>query len=260
MIYRNIKNWYIDISLFFDDANRLGEFLAYRNIAGWSELRDPVDLIVLLGNSTLHAALVAAEGLRAGKAERIVIAGGIGHSTEWLYRSIASDPEFRGIPTGRRSEASVLSDVLEMCGVIRSSMLLEENSTNCGANAVEVRKLLERSAIRPQRMVLIQDPTMQRRTDASFRHAWDGTDAPEFINFAPFVPHLSLEGLGPQVRGLWPTDRYLSLILGEIPRLRDGPGGYGPRGSNYIAHVEIPVEVESAWARMRDALSEFATR
>ena len=31
--------------------------------------------------------------------------------------------------------------------------------------------------------------------------------------------------------------------MGEIPRLTDNATGYGPKGKNYIAHVEIPTEV-----------------
>ncbi|MGN1179681.1 MAG: hypothetical protein ACI4SD_00600 [Suilimivivens sp.] len=39
--------------------------------------------------------------------------------------------------------------------------------------------------------------------------------------------------------------------MGEIPRLRDNEDGYGPKGKNYIAHVDIPVEVESAFEKLR---------
>lgn len=49
-------------------------------------------------------------------------------------------------------------------------------------------------------------------------------------------------------QGVWDLDRYLSLLLGEIPRLRDGPSGYGPRGKGFIEHVDIPPEVEEAHA------------
>jgi hypothetical protein len=51
-----------------------------------------------------------------------------------------------------------------------------------------------------------------------------------------------------EVQGVWGVERFLSLLLGEIPRLRDAPGGYGPRGSGFIDHVDIPEEVETAWA------------
>ena len=31
--------------------------------------------------------------------------------------------------------------------------------------------------------------------------------------------------------------------MGEIPRLSDNKDGYGPKGTGYIAHVDIPDEV-----------------
>jgi hypothetical protein len=39
---------------------------------------------------------------------------------------------------------------------------------------------------------------------------------------------------------MWPVDRYLSLILGEVPRLRDDAKGYGPAGRDFIVHVDFP--------------------
>ena len=45
-------------------------------------------------------------------------------------------------------------------------------------------------------------------------------------------------------------DRHISLLMGEIPRLSDTPDGYGPRGKGYIAHVDIPPDVENAWREL----------
>lgn len=47
-------------------------------------------------------------------------------------------------------------------------------------------------------------------------------------------------------------ERYLSLVLGELPRLRDDVNGYGPAGRDFIAHVEIPDEIEAAWNILRN--------
>lgn len=49
-------------------------------------------------------------------------------------------------------------------------------------------------------------------------------------------------------QGVWDVERYLSLLLGEIPRLRDD--GYGPAGKNFIDHVDIPASAEAAWDRL----------
>ncbi|WFO09213.1 hypothetical protein MAY76_13230 [Edwardsiella ictaluri] len=46
----------------------------------------------------------------------------------------------------------------------------------------------------------------------------------------------------------------MSLLLGEIPRLRDDERGYGPRGRDFIAHVTIPDTVEAAFTRVAASL------
>ena len=43
-------------------------------------------------------------------------------------------------------------------------------------------------------------------------------------------------------------ERYIQLLMGEIPRLRDDHNGYGPKGKAFIAHVEIPESVEGAFS------------
>lgn len=48
-------------------------------------------------------------------------------------------------------------------------------------------------------------------------------------------------------------DRYITLLMGEIPRLSDNTEGYGPNGKGYIAHVDIPAEVEKAFAGSQKA-------
>ncbi len=39
---------------------------------------------------------------------------------------------------------------------------------------------------------------------------------------------------------------------GELPRLRDDATGYGPCGRDFIAHVDIPQDVEQAWQQLKN--------
>lgn len=39
--------------------------------------------------------------------------------------------------------------------------------------------------------------------------------------------------------------------MGEIPRLTDNDAGYGPNSKNYIAHDDIPPEVQAAFERLQ---------
>ena len=53
------------------------------------------------------------------------------------------------------------------------------------------------------------------------------------------------------IRGMWTVDRYVNLLMGEIPRLTDDENGYGPRGKNFLAHVDVPAEVQAAFAQLQ---------
>ena len=50
--------------------------------------------------------------------------------------------------------------------------------------------------------------------------------------------------------GIWDIDRYISLLLGEIPRLTDDENGYGPKGKDFLAHVDIPADVQNAFRQL----------
>ena len=50
---------------------------------------------------------------------------------------------------------------------------------------------------------------------------------------------------------MWSMERYITLLMGEIPRLRDDANGYGPRGKNYLAHLDIPAAVNEAFAELQ---------
>jgi hypothetical protein len=127
---------------------------------------------------------------------------------------------------------------------------------------------------------------MQRRTQATFERWWGqllpGT---QVVSFSPLLPQLRVAADGSALefvpesvslapsseaqqlqaseaqqpaepaplheqQGVWPVQRCISLLLGEVPRLRDDDNGYGPRGRDFIDHVDIPGEVEDAWARL----------
>jgi hypothetical protein len=45
-------------------------------------------------------------------------------------------------------------------------------------------------------------------------------------------------------------ERFLALILGEIRRLRDDEYGYGPKGRDFLPHVEIPESVIESYLRV----------
>ena len=49
---------------------------------------------------------------------------------------------------------------------------------------------------------------------------------------------------------MWDMDRYINLLMGEIARLSDDCDGYGPKGKNFIAHVDIPAQILEAFSEL----------
>jgi uncharacterized SAM-binding protein YcdF (DUF218 family) len=160
------------------------------------------------------------------------------------------------------------------------TILIEDASTNCALNAVCTRKVLDQHGYTsPYSIVVAQDPTMCRRTVAAFEQVYSDKvdDTPALTGWPTFVPRVAAQdsitqhqagGLtsylrydiaewdNSQIDGLWSMKRLLSLLIGEIPRMRDDENGYGPRGKGSIVHVDIPQDVEEAWSILGDVLGQ----
>lgn len=228
-------------------------------------------------------------------AQTLILVGGKGHSTPAIAAAITSHPKWSSLApkiTPDLAESRIAELVQQHFFPSLStsktlSILIEDRSTNCGSNAVETRSLLEQRTLAslssssvslPRRCILIQDPTMMRRTLASFEKAFQDTST-EFSCCPVFVPRvisaaicspsssassrrrtatqdlgLKFHGPGVPEAGLWPLPRFLGLLQGEIPRLRDDALGYGPNGKRFIGHVDVPDDVEAAWTRVSAAL------
>lgn len=221
-------------------------------------------LLILLGSSLPYSAEVAAQAYKEGIAKEIMIVGGIGHSTEYLKMTVKTHSKYHKISVHNKPEAEIFKEILVSYeGIPEEAILLENTSTNCGANAAEALKLLKRLNKHPDSIILIQDPTMQLRTDASFRKEWGEETDTIFINYAPFIPALKYKNgaltIDPEkVEGLWDIERYVSLLLGEIPRLQDNENGYGPKGKGFIIHVDVPTEIEEAYRKLFSDLEELS--
>lgn len=259
------------------DINSVSKFLSCPQISSIHSC-PPVDLIVFCATAVLPVAdnVFSALESRQGIAKVLVLCGGIGHSTQSLYEAVRKSrrygsvaDEVEGLP-----EADVLNLILrkfyprlyEQIQSTTLKLLVENKSTNCGANAIETRHILEQHSIpTPQSVVIVQDPTMSLRTLASFKHTFaDVSPTPTFTACPTFVPVMSLDSSrvsegkdsfcfdvpGIDESELWGHQRFFDLIMGEIPRLRDDEHGYGPKGKGYISHVDIPPEVEAAWTRL----------
>jgi uncharacterized SAM-binding protein YcdF (DUF218 family) len=199
-----------------------------QTIAGWLALEDAmldrVDALLLFGGSLPDAWDSAAELVKDGRVGTLVLVGGEGHTTDVL-RSVLGERA--------GTEAELMAAYLDREHGV-TEFLVEGESRNCGENVVLAREVVLAAGLAPHTVALVQDPTMQRRMDAVFRLVW-----PDAV---------AVNRPGPRSgRYAWPPDRWVSLVVGEVPRLRDDAHGYGPHGAGFQAHVDVPPEVEAAY-------------
>ena len=240
------------------EINVLGRFCGKQDIPELSPAAvrdlcgmDRADVMVLFGGSILAGGDLLARAIREGMAKTTVIVGGAGHTTETLRQTVHS--RYPGIETAGLPEAEVFQKYLTEVHGCRADYL-ETESTNCGNNITNLLRLLEEKHIPCRSIILCQDATMQRRMDAGFRkHA---PAAIRVINYPAYRATVAWNGerfvYQENIPGMWSVERYVNLLMGEIPRLTDDENGYGPRGRDYIAHVEIPDEVRHAFQFLRE--------
>ena len=189
--------------------------------------------------------------------------------SSFLYECLNTEEEFQSLDDATK---------LLLCRRI----VLEETSTNCGENAQFTLELLLQEAeplitvgAPPKRIeipckdlsrcsswwILLQDPCMMRRSvhtfqkwrDHFFLSALGDTSTkrsndiiskdtvffPLTTSHKDFVIHLPYD-----------VDRYLSLLIGEVWRLRDDDKGYGPKGRAFITHCDVPQSVQETAAML----------
>ena len=207
-----------------------------------------VDVLILFGGTIPFGCDVAAAAWKRGLARHLLAVGGIGHTTQSLRDKFQA--RFPDMDTKDKPEAEMIADYLAQEHHIHD-LLLETKSTNCGNNVTYALAKLKEASIEAKSLIIMQEPSMQRRMAAGFAKELGAQSDTLIINYAPYLPCLTAEkGTLRFIRqywGLWDINHYVTLLLGDISRLRDDENGYGPKGKGFIPHVDIPPEVEKAF-------------
>lgn len=181
-------------------ANQVGAWLAQDDLAMLPALPQ-VDVVVLAGNAVIPT-IDAACRLAAEREVPLLISGGVGHSTNYLYEAVRQDTRYRMLPVVGRPEAHVLADIAhDYWQIPRSRLVVEDQSTNCGENARFTRTTLENGGIPHRRGIVIQGPTMQRRTMATFARVWQGDDAATVAELSRLLAGAGADRWSTGVRG-----------------------------------------------------------
>lgn len=163
-------------------ANLLGRWLAQNDFAAAPKAEE-TQWVVMAGNAVMPT-IDAACRLVSKNGGSLLISGGIGHSTNFLYEAMALHPRYHSIETNGEAEATLLAEIAHRFWQIpRERIVVEDQSTNCGENAGFTRRVMEARGIHAASVTVVQDPTMQRRTMATFARVWQGVEnAPQWLS------------------------------------------------------------------------------
>ena len=240
-----------------ENINVLAKFLGIRDIDALNQEElfnrygiHQVDVMVLFGGSILEGGDVLARGIKNFVAKKYIIVGGAGHTTDTLRQRVHL--EYSDIETTDLSEAEIFQKYLKHVYGCKADYL-ETKSTNCGNNITYLLNLLKEKNISFNSIILSQDATMQRRMSAGLKKYVN--DDVTIINYATYCAKVLSQDeelcYAENIHGMWSIERYVNLLMGEIPRLEDTENGYGPNGKNYIAHVDIPENVKIAFEELK---------
>ena len=245
--------------------NTLGAFCGPRDIPSLTpqELKkkydfEQADIMVLFGGSILCGGDVLADAMQNKAAKKYIIVGGAGHTTETLRNEMQR--LYPKVTTADLPEARIFAHYLKLKYNLEPDYL-ECNSTNCGNNITYLLDLLREHHILFNSVILSQDATMQLRMAAGLEKY-----EPEvtIVNYATYCADVVVRdgklAYAQVPLGMWDMERYIALLTGEIPRLSDDAGGYGPKGKNYIAHVDIPLEIQRALKSLKEKYGDIVRK
>lgn len=214
-----------------------------------------VDVMILFGGSIIPGGDVFGQALENHLAKHTVIVGGYGHTTPVLIEKMSQalpNLDLEGL-----SEAERFQKYLQNKYHLEAE-LLETKSTNCGNNITYLLDLLEEKGIDWQSILLMQDASMMRRVSATLKKFAPEKTIIDYATYkAPVTATRDKLEFKEKIPYMWTMKHYISLLLGEIPRLRDDENGYGPLGKDFIVHVDIRLEVMFAFDYLQEKYPEL---
>ena len=235
--------------------NTLADFCGKRDISflNKEELKNKyninqADIMVLFGGSIIAGGDIFAQAIKEKIAKKYIIVGGYGHTTDTLINNIKEI-----MPNiNYKTEAEIFNEYIKNKYNAQADFL-EIHSTNCGNNITNLLDIIKKEKLDFNNIILIQDSTMQLRMWAVIKKYID--ENIEVINYAAYkVKVINKDSkliYNNYPLGMWNIDRYINLLMGEIPRLTDNKEGYGPKGKDFLIHIDIPEEAEKAFLELK---------
>ena len=163
-----------------DAINVIGQWLAQDDFSG--EVPYQADCVILAGNAVMPT-IDAACKIARDQQIPLLISGGIGHSTTFLYSAIAQHPHYNTIRTTGRAEATILADIAhQFWHIPHEKIWIEDQSTNCGENARFSPALAGVPCVRFCESVQVRNAPTSRRASPQRRPAAGGIPWPRRKN------------------------------------------------------------------------------
>ncbi|HEY9585571.1 MAG TPA: YdcF family protein [Candidatus Paceibacterota bacterium] len=167
---------------------------------------EKADVIIVLGSIDQRVAEYAAELYQRGYASRVLFSGtSSGHRGDLL----ASD-------YGNKTESEYFAEVAEQNGVPKKVMLIENQSTDTGKNAVLSFRKLQEENIPAQIIIVVTKPYMERRVYATFKKQWPDNKTRLMVTSPQilFEKYFSTDQ---------PFEKVVNLMIGDLERISKYP-------------------------------------
>ncbi|KAI1053842.1 hypothetical protein LB507_007427 [Fusarium sp. FIESC RH6] len=185
----------------------------------------------------------------------LVLCGGVGPCTSFVYDAIRASKKYAPISSevDGKPEGQVLRVMAERFYRLKINetfkddggfdILVVDRSKNCGADALETRKVLDSHGIKsPRSIVVVQDPAMSSRTVLSFDKVYNDQEAQISSWPQRGSDQTTNRTEEDNVGQLWSMDRFLDRIMGNTTYTQRGVD----KGTKN--NLNIPNEVEDAWS------------
>jgi uncharacterized SAM-binding protein YcdF (DUF218 family) len=179
-------------------------------------------VILCLGSHEIRVAERAAQLYLAGYGKHLVFSGGYGLGTSGRFT---------------QPEAQVFARRAIQLGVPADQILTEETATNTGANITLGAKLLAEHGVRPDSVLLVTKPYMERRAWATFKKQWPSPQ-PRVTVTSPQIDY------DHYFTGAYCKPREIRIMLGDMQRIKEYPK------VGYQIEQEIPPEAWAAYEQL----------
>lgn len=180
------------------------------------------DILIGMGALDTRIAERTAQLFLEGYGEYIVFTGGLGKITKHAQT---------------QTEAEKFRDIAIEMGVPNDKIFLEREATNTGENIILVQKLLEEKGLKPESLLVVTKPYMERRVWAAYKKQWRDKDA-EITVTSPQITYE--EHFNEQI----PKDLFINVMVGDLQRIKE----YPKKGLQI--EQDIPREVWDAYEKL----------